>query len=113
MNILTSFNDTVTSINSLTKKAEYELWHQCLIHPGQTCMDNIHHCVDGVPHLKRHNFHTCPISQEAKITHNYNHNASPNKADRVGEFFSMDFGFVKANVDNRLVSHMIDTPPTF
>ena len=98
-----SITDSFPTVNSLSKQAEFELWHQRLLHPGQTCMDHIHQCVDGVPTLKRHNFHTCPICQEAKISHDYNHHVSPPKADRVGEIFSMDFGFVKGNVDNRLV----------
>ena len=103
MNHITCNNDHEITINSLTKAAEYELWHQRLIHPGHTCMDNIHKCVDGIPPLKRHNFHTCPICQESKIAHNYNHHKVPDKAERVGEIFSMDFGFVKGKVDNRLV----------
>ena len=53
-----------TTINNLTKPAEYELWHQRLLHPGNTCMDHIHKCVDGIRQLKRHHFHTCPICQE-------------------------------------------------
>ena len=90
-------------VNSLSKQAEYELWHQRLIYPGKTCMDAMHHCVDGIPNLKRHDFHTCPICQEAKITHKYNHHVDPTKASKVGQIFSMDFGFVKGKVDNRLV----------
>ena len=66
-------------------------------------MDALHHCVDGVPSLKRHDFHTCPICQEAKITHKYNHHVDPTKATKVGQIFSMDFGFVRGKVDNRLV----------
>ena len=95
--------DSDTTANSLTRAAEYELWHQRLLHPGQTCMDNLHHCVDGIPNLKRHNFHACPICQESKVEHNYNHHVGPTKAAMVGEIFSMDFGFVKGKVDNRLI----------
>ena len=65
-------------------------------------MTHLHQCVEGVPPLKRHDFHTCPICQEAKITHNYSHQAT-DTATKVGEIFSMDFGFVKGKVDNRLV----------
>ena len=90
-------------VNSISKQAEYELWHQRLIHPGKTCMDAIHNCVDGIPSLKRHDFHKCPICQEAKITRKYNHQVDPTKATKVGQVFSMDFGFVKGKVDNRLV----------
>ena len=43
-----------TFINSLNKAAEYELWHQRLLHPGQSCLNTIHNCVDGIPKLKRH-----------------------------------------------------------
>ena len=44
------------------------------------------------------------MSQKHRIgTHNYNHHAGPDKAELVGEIFSMDFGFVKGKVDNRLV----------
>ena len=35
--ILAQYNQT-TTINSLTKAAEYELWHQRLLHSGQICM---------------------------------------------------------------------------
>ena len=100
---LNSIDNKEHIVNSLSRPAEYELWHQRLIHPGKTCMDALHHCVDGIPSLKRHDFHTCPICQEAKITHNYNHNVDPTKATKVGQIFSMDFGFVKGKVDNRLV----------
>ena len=96
--------DNYTTINSLIKASEYKLWHQQLLYPGHTCMDHIHKCVDGVPQLKWHNFHTCPICQESKITPNYNHRHGKNKADLVGEIFSTDFWFVKGKVDNCLVS---------
>ena len=92
-----------TLINSLNKAAEYEVWHQRLLHPGHSCMDSIHHCVDGIPKLKRHNFHSCPICQESKIAHEYNHNPPTITPSKVGELFSMDYGFVKATTDNRMV----------
>ena len=106
MNYTVSDEDDTSShtvVNTLSRQAEYEVWHQRLLHPGQTCMDHIHHCVDGIPSLKRHAFHTCPVCDHAKVTHNYNHNVEPLKATKVGEIFSMDFGFVKGNVDGRLV----------
>ena len=92
-----------TLINSMNKAAEYEIWHQRLIHPGQKCMDTIHHCVDGIPKLKRHDFHTCPICQETKIAHQYNKNPEESNSRQVGEIFSMDYGFVKGRIANKLV----------
>ena len=92
-----------TLINSLNKAAEYELWHQRLLLPGKSCMDAIHNCVDGIPKLKRHAFHSCSICQEAKIAQQYNRNVDDATTRRVGEIFSMDYGFVKGKVNNRLV----------
>ena len=97
------YTDDKVLINSLNKTAEYEIWHQRLLHPGHTCMDTIHQCVDGVPKLKRHNFHTCPICQESKIAHEYNHEPSKIIPSKVGELVSMDYGFVKATNDNKMV----------
>ena len=78
-------------INSLNKAAEYKFWHQRLVHLGNTCMDAIHNCVDGILKLKRHDFHSCLICQEAKIQHQYNKNLDNSKTHRVGEIFSVDF----------------------
>ena len=33
-----------TLINSLNKAAEYKVWHQRLLHPSHTCMDNPSMC---------------------------------------------------------------------
>ena len=54
----------IRTINSLNKAGEYEIWHQRLLNPGTTCMDSLHKCVDGIPHLTRHQFHKCDIYQE-------------------------------------------------
>ena len=51
------------TINSLNMSSEYELWHQRLLHPGSTHMGYINKCVDGIPHLARHDFHKCAICQ--------------------------------------------------
>ena len=65
-------------INKLSTSATYELWHQRLVHPGQTTMQEIHQYVKGVPQLKGNAFHRClsctlskmsrQIDQKAKQT---------------------------------------------
>lgn len=102
-NIVWASQEPNPTIHSVSKRAEYELWHQRLLHPGKTCMAHLNQCVEGLPPLKRHDFHTCPICQESKITHNYNHETTTTTPTKVGEIFSMDFGFVKGKIDNRLV----------
>ena len=32
-------------IHKLNKSTEYKLWHQRLMHPGETCMSNIDKCI--------------------------------------------------------------------
>ncbi len=47
--ILCSSNPDPT-FNSITKQAEYESWHQYLLHPGKSCMAHVNQCVDGYYH---------------------------------------------------------------
>ena len=47
-------------INSMSIGAQYELWHQRCLHVGETVMENLPHCVDGVPaklSAYKHHFH--------------------------------------------------------
>ena len=55
-------------IHKLNKITEYELWHQRLMHPGQSCMSNVEQCATGIPVLSRDPMHNCKICNEMNIT---------------------------------------------
>ena len=65
-----SKNRTKAIINRLTKIAEHELWHQRLIHPGKTIMEDIHNHVKGVPKLKGNQFYKCVSCMLSKMSKN-------------------------------------------
>lgn len=86
-------------IRRLTQRAEYELWHQRLGHAGQTVMQNLHKCVDGVINLgqQRHQFHKCDTCMRTKMK------AAPKRkhVDTIitkrGQQSHMDYGFVRGS----------------
>ena len=98
---LDSSHDDYTIINKLQKHVEYELWHQRLMHVGQTCMQNIHKCTLGVPTLRRHNFHSCSICHEMNITKTSPKGDSHDTISAFGQRFQMDYGFMRGAQDTR------------
>ena len=90
-------------VKKLHKSTEYELWHQRLMHPGITCMDNLHKCVTGVPHLKRNSLHSCKICNEMNIRKKHNKQNTDKVVTRFAERFQMDYGFMSAKIDNRII----------
>ena len=91
---------TVPSINKLQKALEHELWHQRLLHPGETAMKYLHQCVEGVPKLNKHPLHKCNICDEMKITRQYHKEGRSQDTTRPGERFHMDLGFVRGKKDD-------------
>ena len=98
----TCIREEVT-IHHLSTQATYELWHQRLLHPGQSVMNHMHECTDGIPHLVQPAFHTCDTCQETKGTKTKSKKTQPITPNRVGEQFHMDFGFVHGKHNNRLI----------
>ena len=91
-------------IHKLNQSTEYELWHQRLMHPGETCMSHMDKCTAGVPHLSRHPMHNCRICDEMNVTKKSSRANPPTKITKFGEQFQMDFGFMSAKVNNQLIT---------
>ena len=98
---LDSTHDDYAVVSKLQKHVEYELWHQRLMHVGQTCMHNIHKCALGVPTLCRHNFHSCSICNEMNITKTSPKGDSHDNISAFGQRFQMDYGFMLGANDTR------------
>ena len=82
-------------VNRLSKTVEHELWHQRLIHPGDSIMKHIHQTVDGVPKLTKHPFHKCNTCDDMKVKKQLNAKGESAPTTRPGQRFHMDFGFVR------------------
>lgn len=83
------------TIQSLSSKEAYELWHQRLLHPSNTVMTHISDCIDGLPNkLDQPNFHHCDICAESKGTKYKNSTVQDYTQMYIGQQFHMDFGFV-------------------
>ena len=98
---LSTSSDDTTIIHKLTKPAEYELWHQRLMHVGHNSMDNLPHCSIGVPILKRHDFHSCKICNEMNVTKSSPKTNSATHITKFGQRFQMDYGFMRGSQDTR------------
>ena len=98
-----SGEDGYVTVHKMHKVTEYELWHQRLMHPGQVCMKYIDKCTKGVPSLVRNSFHQCKICDEMNIKKNSNKKSDESHSFRFGDKFQMDFGFMSAKTDNRIV----------
>ena len=91
-------------VHKLNKSTEYELWHQRLMHPGATCMTHMEKCTAGVPPLSRHPMHNCRICQEMNITKSSSKIHPKIISTKFGDQFQMDFGFMSAKVDQKLIT---------
>ena len=98
---LDSVQDDTIIINKMQKHVEYELWHQRLMHVGQTCMNNIHKCTQGVPILHRHDLHNCHICNEMNVTKSSSNVESGTTISLFGQRFQMDYGFMRGANDTR------------
>ena len=87
----------------INQHAEYELWHQRLLHPGQKVMTHLSSCTDGVPNIKKPPFHVCDTCLETKGTKTKTHKSTDMAATKFGQQFHMDFGFVHGRKNNRLI----------
>ena len=90
-------------IHKLNKMTEYELWHQRLMHPGQTCMSNVDKCVTGIPTLTRHPMHNCMICNEMNITKTTSKDKPLTNVNKLGDQLQMDFGFMSAKENNKII----------
>ena len=106
----------------LNNSANYELWHQRLIHPGMNTMDNMHKHAIGIPKLKGNAFYACPscMPEKLSIKRKFRNNKTKSKrsqqateqvqqivendeedlllaAAKPGQHFHMDFGFVRGS----------------
>ena len=93
-------NAIVQLVNS---QSEYELWHQRLLHPGETVLTNMHKCTDGIPTLKRPAFHICDTCHETKGIKTKNRHPTEPTVTKFGQLFHMDYGFVHGKHNNRLI----------
>ena len=99
-------------IRHLTYRANYELWHHRLGHPGLSVSDKFHTSVVGVPHLKPMNFYACGSCMRSKFhnkslkptstnTSTTTQNKQPinvtNDNIGIGQFLHMDYGFVRGS----------------
>ena len=91
-----------TTVCSMGSTPMYELWHQRLIHPGDKVMQHIHECVDGVPKVKRPDFHICDTCHESKGKHHKRHVTEPTP-HRICEKFHMDYGFVAGKQNGNII----------
>ena len=73
------------------------------MHAGHTCLDHIHHCTTGVPTLSRHRLHNCRICHEMNPHKLLNTSVVKAPVQRFGDRFQMDFGFISAKADNRII----------
>ena len=94
-------SDIHVYIRSMNKACEYELWHQRLMHVGNSAMSNIDKCTIGIPSLHKHAMRSCKICKEMNIKKTSNKNPTENLINSFGQRFQMDYGFMKAKVDNR------------
>ena len=98
-----NYRDIAEATINLTKAAQYELWHQRLLHPSSKIMTNMSKCVDGVPNsMTAHQFHHCSTCAEAKATYHRNRQKELSPS-RIGERFHMDFGFMSAKKNGNIV----------
>ena len=95
--------DGYITIKKMHKVTEYELWHQRLMHPGQVCMKYIDKCTKGVPSLTRNSLHQCKICDQMNIKKHTNKASEDSPIFRFGDRFQMDFGFMSAKTDNRII----------
>ena len=96
-------DDGYVMVKKMHKVTEYELWHQRLMHPGQVCMKYIDKYTKGVPLLVRNSFHQCKICDQMNIKKKSNKKSDESYSFRFGDRFQMDFGFMSAKTDNRIV----------
>ena len=93
-------------VHKLNKTTEYELWHRRLMHPGHSCISNIDKCTTGIPHLHHHPLHNCHICHEMNITKTTSKRKPLVLVHTVGEQFQMDFGFISAKENNKLITSL-------
>ena len=67
-------------INSMSNAAQYELWHQGLLHPGTNIIQNIHKHVHGIPKLRGNNFWKCASCMSGKCEKSYHMQTKQNPA---------------------------------
>jgi hypothetical protein len=117
-----SIGNTQPKVNRMmNNSANYELWHQRLVHPGFSTMECMHHHAKGVPKLKGNAFYACPscMPEKLNIKRKYGKNKTKSRRSSVaeeiinqqsklqdqeedliipdaqpGQHFHMDFGFV-------------------
>ena len=85
--------------NKMTVGAQYELWHQRCLHPGETVMTYLPECVDGVPRKLstfRNHFHKCGSCMPAKATKPSGNATELPKTKISGERFHFDYGFIRS-----------------
>ena len=90
-------------IHKLDQSTEYEIWHQRLLHPGHSVMDSIDKCTSGIPKLHRHPLHKCRVCHEMNITKTTSKQKPTTEVTRFAEQFQMDFGFMSAKMDKKLI----------
>ena len=103
MCFLREHDDAQIRINKLDKTTEYELWHQRLMHPGHSVLDDLHTCTIGTPRLTRHKLHSCHICKKMNPTKNLNRKLDDAPITRFGDRFQIDFGFMANRNDHRVV----------
>ena len=72
-------NGNPIQVNRLSDAAQWELWHQRLVHPGATVMQQQHKVSDGVPKLRGNAFFRCPSCMTMKLC-----NKRPGKHKTLG-----------------------------
>ena len=90
-------------VNILTKAAEYELWHQRLMHSGHKCLDSLHLCTTGTPKLTRHRLQNCHICNEMNPIKTSNKVIHDAPISRFGDRFQMDFDFMSTKRDRTIL----------
>ena len=96
--------DTISSflIHKLNKLTDYELCHQQLMSPGDTCKAFVDKCNTGVLHLHCHPMHNSTICHEMIIMKTLSCLQPEISISKFGEQFSMDFEFMSTKENNQV-----------
>jgi len=98
-NIAQNSKTNYSSVNSLRNDLSYKLWHHRLGHPGRDTLQNAQSSCTGVPKLTTPTFYRCEECIPAKFTkHKKGYNTNP-PVVQPGDFFMMDYGFVRGSVN--------------
>ena len=96
---------TRQQVNTLSQKASHALWHNRLTHFHDGAISDLHKYVDGVPKLPvptKNRIFPCPSCSTGKAQlADMNEPDVNHIAERPGQAFYMDYGFVNSKVQNR------------